>query len=268
MLRHCNPYILSNLREYWVFMLYRRVLLQLCWYLITPLFLLCIPQALHIKKTALRLPEAKGDHTVTIGANEKRLKFNHYGESTVAGVGVELLKDALSAQLCQTLTSELQAQNTRVQCHITGQNGIRFHELNSLIAQQKEPADFTIITMGVNDTTGFTSVKRWQQSILQSITLLQQNRPAPIFFTQVPPMAQFPALPAPLRYVLGFRAYLLNFELQRICAQHKHCHYIGSKLLVEKDMMAKDGYHPSALGYAAWAKQITPQILKILQCSK
>ena len=246
-------------------MLYKRLLLQFSWYLLTPIFILCIPQALRVKKTALRLPEAKGKQSIKQNSHNQTLNFHHFGESTVAGVGVEQLSEGLSAQLCHSLTLALAPQNTSVECNITGHNGIRFNELNAIIAKQNKPSDFTIITMGVNDTTGLTSVKSWQLSIIQSIALLQHNKTAPIFFTQVPPMAQFPALPAPLKYLLGLRAHILNTELMRLCAQHEHCHYVGSKLLVEKQLMAKDGYHPSALGYAAWAKQITPQILKILR---
>lgn len=248
-------------------MLYTRVLLQLCWYVLTPIFALCIPQALHVKKTTLRLPEAKGKRIIACGKHKQALTFNHYGESTVAGVGVEQLNEGLSSQLCHRLSLAFEPQNTSVECYITGQNGIRFNKLNSMITEQNKPSDFAIITMGVNDTTGLTSVKSWQQGILLSIALLQANHSTPIFFTQVPPMAQFPALPAPLKYLLGLRAQILNTELKRICAQHEHCHYIGSTLLVEKELMAKDGYHPSALGYAAWAKQITPQILEVLQRS-
>lgn len=247
-------------------MVLTRYLLQLSWYLLTPVFLLCIPQALYVKRTAVRLPEAKGQKTENFGSHGKHLTFLHFGESTVAGVGVKTFKQGFSAQLCQTLSVGIsQSSPQRVKCSITGQNGIRFQALNDLIAQQNETADFAIITMGVNDTTGLTAVKYWQEEIYRSIELLNKKGITQIFFTQVPPMVQFPALPAPLKYFLGLRAHILNTELRRICKQTHDCTYVGSKLLVEKEMMAEDGYHPSEKGYHAWAEQITPQILRHLR---
>ncbi|MGR6874701.1 SGNH/GDSL hydrolase family protein [Pseudomonas sp. HK3] len=247
-------------------MLYARYLLQLSWYLLTPLFLLCVPQALYIKKTALRLPEAQGDTCVRHGTHEPTLTFLHFGESTVAGVGVKELSQGLSAQLCYALSNELSTRNNMsVECKITGQNGIRFGGINECIKRNKRSADFAIITMGVNDTTGLTSIKQWHHGIQDSIQALNNQGIKIVLFTQVPPMAQFPALPAPFKYLLGLRAYLLDFELQRLCQRNEGCHYVGSKLVVAKEMMAEDGYHPSALGYKAWAEQITPQILQHLR---
>ena len=248
-------------------MLFIRTLLQLSWYALSPVFLLCTPQALYIAKTTLRLPEAQGNPIIQHGAQTNTLKFVHFGESTVAGVGVEQLQSGLSAQLCYEIQRQYSEFNdTGIECYITGQNGIRFTQLNQLIEQSDYVADFSIITMGVNDTTSLTSINRWKNDIRRCIAQLNRDaQKKPIFFTQVPPMAQFPALPAPIKYLLGLRAYLLNVELQRLCQQHENCHYVGSKLLVEKKMMAKDGYHPSELGYQAWAQQITPQILQHLR---
>ena len=191
-------------------MLYIRTLLQLSWYALTPIFLLCIPQALYIKKTTLRLPEAQGGPIIQHGQSSNALKFAHFGESTVAGVGVEQLKSGLSAQLCHEIVRQsIHPQHTSIECYITGQNGIRFTELNTLIEQSHYSADFNLITMGVNDTTSLTSIRRWQNNIQRCITQLNSDtQMKPIFFTQVPPMAQFPALPATLSYLLGLRAYM------------------------------------------------------------
>jgi lysophospholipase L1-like esterase len=247
-------------------MLYIRALLQVSWYVLTPIFVLCIPQALYVKRTALRLPEAKGEKRLAHGEQYSPLTFLHFGESTVAGVGVNQLNKGLSAQLCSEIHHQLlHSDNVRVECKVTGQNGIRFHELNELIKQNTDSADFAIVTMGVNDTTALTSVKAWRQEILQCIRQMNHLGIPHVFFTQVPPMEQFPALPIPLKYLLGLRAHILNIELRRLCQQAASCHYVGSKLLVEKEMMAEDGYHPSELGYQAWAKQITPQILEYLR---
>lgn len=77
-------------------------------------------------------------------------------------------------------------------------------------------------------------------------------------------MQQFPALPSPLRYLLGLRAHLLDVILRHQCHQQDHVHYVHSELNAEKAHMAVDGYHPNRLGYQEWAKNIVPQISQYL----
>lgn len=246
-------------------MLYR-IFLQGLWVLLFPLFVALLPQALYVKRTTIRLPEASGKKHISLGKHPKSLKLIHYGESTVAGVGINNLNTGLSAQLCQTLHDQLIKENPRqLDCIICGENGIRFKSLNSLIAQETAPLDMAIITMGVNDTTGLTSVKQWHNQIQQCIKTLEKRGAKLIVFMQVPPMGQFPALPKPLKYLLGLRAYMLDIELKRICKNADIVIHVGSRLLVEPDMMAVDGYHPSEKGYELWAKQIAPQILPHLR---
>ncbi len=240
-----------------------RITLQACWYALFPFFLLLLPQAIYVKKTTLRLPEASGDNHIPFqGFSAHSAHVSHFGESTVAGVGIQKLHEGLSANICQRLHDQL---SMNIHCHISGKNGICYEELNALIATHPHTTDVAIITMGVNDTTKLTPLSQWRKQIELCITQLQQQGTQHIFFTQVPPMAQFPALPAPLKYFLGLRAWQLDLELKRITQNQHRCHYVGSKLLVEKHYMAEDGYHPSAQGYAAWAEQISPQIVAKLK---
>ncbi|NVK37663.1 MAG: SGNH/GDSL hydrolase family protein [Gammaproteobacteria bacterium] len=244
-------------------MLPLRIALQISWYALFPVFLLLLPQAIYVKKTTLRLPEASGSSLLHFAhASENTLRVIHFGESTVAGVGIDELNQGLSFHICQQVQSQLPVN---IECEILGENGIRIHELNATIAKHTGVMDIAIITMGVNDTTKLTSIKKWRKSLQTSIAHLQHKGVAHIFFMQVPPMAQFPALPAPLKYFLGLRAYQLDLELQALMNKNKCCHYVGSKLLVERHFMAKDGYHPSAQGYAAWAEQISPLIIGVLK---
>jgi hypothetical protein len=76
----------------------------------------------------------------------------------------------------------------------------------------------------------------------------------------LPPIHQFPLLPSPLRWLLGAQAEALN--------QHLHLHLgdqhdralrrIPSGLCCEADygLMAEDGFHPSAKGYAVWGQAL------------
>jgi lysophospholipase L1-like esterase len=246
-------------------------LLRISWSVFClPLLLIFIPQALLVKRNTIRLPEAAGDpfgQTSSQSHNEGHLRLLHVGESTVAGVGVESLKFGITPQLANDL-----AEHTGkiVRWSIFGKNGIRLAELNQVmpvelkrlhnITGQQQKYHIAVITMGVNDTSKFTSIKNWRASINKIVNLLSEVTEGPIFFTQVPHLAQFPALPAPLKYLLGIRSTMLDIELKQICDESSHVYYLGTKIQVAPDMMAKDGYHPSALGYAHWGKEIAKQI--------
>jgi lysophospholipase L1-like esterase len=186
----------------------------------------------------------------------------------VAGVGVEHLKSGFTVNLAAALSKDI---NRQVSWSLFGENGIRLSELNQKLTAQLEPLntlkllgenqyELVVVTMGVNDSTKFTSVKQWRASLEHSIKLIRYATKGPIFFTQVPPLAQFPALPVPLKYLLGLRSTILDTELRQLCGQSEGVFYLGSRLQVAPEMMAIDGYHPSELGYQHWARQISPQI--------
>lgn len=235
-------------------------LLHLLWWAVSPLLLLILPQAIYVKRTTLRLPEAD---VMDKPANDADgFQFVHIGESTVAGVGVKSLDQGFTANIAKHLE---QQWHQPIHWHSIGVNGIR---LKSLIAQAKQQgipkANLIVVTMGVNDTTGLTQTKQWQQQLNELIDWLKPHCDGPIVFTQVPPMMKFPALPAPLRYLIGLRALLIDAYLQKVCAQHNQVFYVGVEPDFEPELMAEDGYHPSALGYREWARAITPELSRVM----
>lgn len=238
------------------------ILKKFLWWASFPLLVLIIPQALHVKRTTLRLPEANGlrKHHPENAA----FKFFHVGESTVAGVGVNNIQDGLTAQLATQFSHKLQKP---IAWQLYGVNGINISELNASLSEKIPHDDYHLafVTLGVNDTTKFTSLRKWRDQLTQTVKIIQRSPDVPVIFTQVPPMAQFPALPAPLKYLLGLRAHLLDLELKRFCKQASNVYYVGSELKVAEEMMAEDGYHPSALGYRNWAAQLLPQLEKIIK---
>lgn len=224
-----------------------------------PLFPWIMRQGKRVKASTLRLPEAAGPFCVDKNTPAADLPaLLHIGESTVAGVGVEHLQDGFSAAVYR-------ATDIFGDCHILGRNGWKAGDFiqSGLLTEQCLPADAVLlITLGVNDTTGFTSLRRWQQNIR---ALVQQTPPArAVFFTQVPAMQQFPALPAPLNWLLGLRAWQLDKALQILCAQ-QGWHHLPSTLKIPPQWMAADGYHPNAVGYDQWGQQTAAAIGHILK---
>jgi len=236
------------------------LVLRTSWLLSLPFFILVLPQALYVKKNTLRLLEAKGPRKGSINGDGCPIRILHVGESTVAGVGVTQLKNGFTAHLAASIN---QLSNRPVKWQVFGVNGIRLNELLMRLQQQPlDECDIAVVTMGVNDTTKLTSLKKWRQQIHLTVKRLSSVSQGPIIFTQVPFMEKFPALPAPLKYLLGLRAQLLDMELQRACRQYDNVHYVLSAPNIEPQFMAIDGYHPSEHGYQEWAQSISPSILE------
>lgn len=222
-----------------------------------PLLLLLpviLRQGKSVKANTLRLPEAKGTrHGLQANAVHSLL---HIGESTVAGVGIDNIQQGLTANIAGALKEPYSWQ-------ALAQNGATMADINLKIKQSDlaSTVDIVLITMGVNDTTALTSIASWRHelSVCVGQVLAITKHPADIYFTQVPPMHLFPALPFPLSAFLGLRAWQLDNALQQECVTHAWTH-LRIDMPLEQKWMAVDGYHPNNIGYKKWAAAVAEQL--------
>lgn len=236
--------------------------------LLSPLYLIALPQGLQLKKHSIRLPEAQGPRQMflkrEIQSSEEDaepLKLLYLGESPAAGVGVDDIQQAVSAQVAFKLAPLQQ----NIEWQLLAENGIRMKELRLKLQQSKiQQTDLCIISMGVNDCSKLTSAKQWRTQVLGLITDLKCKGCQHIFFTAAPPMQDFPLLPAPLSWIMGYRAYVLNQVLKGICQQGE-AHFLDITGTLEPDLMAHDGYHPNEKGAELWAESISQQVIPFLQ---
>ena len=133
------------------------------------------------------------------------------GDSAAAGVGAATQEGALTGLIYSSLS---QHGPTRVLLH--AKTGYKSEDALNLLQQlPKQHFSTTLISIGVNDVTKFVSLKRWQYNISAIESLLSQKFGCQnILFTALPPIHAFPALPQPLRSLLGFRALLLNKAME------------------------------------------------------
>ncbi len=88
--------------------------------------------------------------------------------------------------------------------HTFGVNGICLGQLNQKLASTELPeADVVVLSMGVNDTTGFTPRYRFRRQLLGLRDILAPRYPGPIYLLSAPPMHLFTALASPLRHVMA-----------------------------------------------------------------
>ncbi|WP_281556247.1 SGNH/GDSL hydrolase family protein [Thalassomonas sp. RHCl1] len=213
---------------------------------------LLFTQGYFVRKNTLELPEAEGERTGTVGDGKKKLRLMILGDSAAAGVGVATQSQALTGQILQHLTPEF---NTHWQLIATS-GASTDSTISTLTELPAKEFDVVMISLGVNDVTANTSMRRCQQAHRTLVALLKEKFSAKsIIFSAVPPMHLFPALPQPLRWYLGARAKRLNDKLSQWLARQKDCFLLKARVEINPELIAEDGFHPGEKYYAWWGQQ-------------
>jgi lysophospholipase L1-like esterase len=209
---------------------------------------------------APRLPEASAPFDGVAGAHHPAtpLSLLTLGESPVAGVGVDSHEEAITGQFAQALSVQLKRP---VAWRAHGKNGVTVRQAIDDVLPHipQQPVDIALVAFGVNDTTAFHSVARWRHDLRELLSVLDERcSPRLILLSGVPPVGKFPALPQPLRWVMGLKADALDRAAQELARSLPGTHYVALALNHrDSRMMTSDGYHPSRHGCAAWAAMLT-----------
>ena len=252
-------------------------------------------QGRKIKRDTVRLPEPNGERHGQVQLNsttdtpkehtQPMLNLMVVGDSAAAGVGSETQQEALVGNLIPILTQQpainthFSVLNWSLQA-TTGHTSFDILRRLYVMPAPNLPIDVMILSVGVNDTTSSVSVDKWQQQIENIITIVQRKFGVrELIFLSLPPMAQMPAIPAPLNNFVGAKASILDNTLQQICAAHDNVTYMATNFarMIEEHsngtpidirvMFASDGFHPSSLMYGYWAQQVAELIVKLLDSS-
>ncbi|WP_241673282.1 SGNH/GDSL hydrolase family protein [Lacisediminimonas profundi] len=221
-----------------------------------PLMPVLILQGRHTRRHVPRLPEPTDDPWGQIaGGPGEPMKLLVIGESPVAGIGVTSYQQSLAAMMAGSLGRR---SGRAVEWSAWGRNGATvadaIRDLLPLLPAQA--VDIACVAFGVNDCTAFRRGHEWHSDMIRMLELIEQRiNPRHIVLSGVPPLADFPALPWPLRAVLGLKASALDSALARIAASRPDTsHAPLPSALADAALMAPDGYHPSAAGCEVWAE--------------
>lgn len=227
-------------------------------------FTLCLPQALWVRRHALRLPPAKGPDRGSVG-DRAALRLYAIGDSIIAGVGVEHSSRALPALCAQALSARL---GRALDWQAVGRNGAELPCLLELLRQPAAAApesDVVLVSVGVNHVTGLGSRRRWRLQLAQLLAELRQRHPrALIVLAGIPDLARFPALPSPLRHLLGWRSRQLDRLGAELCARTPGYLHQATPIPPDPSAFAADGFHPNAEACAVWAEELAAVIAERL----
>ncbi|WP_199430560.1 SGNH/GDSL hydrolase family protein [Qaidamihabitans albus] len=221
-----------------------------------------IAQGLLIRGRTPRLPGAGGPASGLVPGIGQPLRLLVLGESTVAGIGAADHGAALTGQLAHTLARET---GRSMRWRATGRSGsdVRTVHRELLAAACAEPADLVVLALGVNDTIGLRPAAGFRLDVLRLVAGLRRRLgPVPVLLAGVPPLGRFPALPQPLRLVLGLRARALDAALAQLAALPRTVHVPMSRGALDAGSFAGDGFHPGPEGYAFWGAQLGTEALR------
>lgn len=212
---------------------------------------LLVWQGAGVRRRTPKLPEPPGERRGTIGAGPP-LRLLVLGDSAAAGVGAGSQAEALLGQLSARL-----AERHTVHFQLLARTGARSRHAAGWIEEDTSIApDLAVISLGVNDVTGGVgqaAFLRTYAGIAQTLFARGMQR---LVVSSLPPVHRFPALPQPLRWVLGRRALAFGKALERFAAADPRCTFVRISELRDPSLMATDGFHPGPSAYATWAGEI------------
>ena len=171
-------------------------------------------------------------------------------------MGATTLPKALVGQTAAALANLL---GGCVQWQALGVSGYDSRKvLNRLVPKLPDTeSDFIILSVGVNDVTGLTTIRQWRHNVTALLDKVQTHSPdAIVAVSGLPPLHSFPLLPQPLRAVFGMRSQSLDIELRNILNGRSNCLHVPLDFEPDPGQFAADGYHPSEESYAEYGVQV------------
>lgn len=219
-------------------------------------------QGARVRKRTPVLPEAAGERSGREGAADDRtpLRLLIVGESTAAGVGVAHQGEGIARRLAADIARR---HGRAVTWAVSARTGATASATGrELVRTVGGDQDLVVVILGVNDTVRLHSRRHWRGQMTRILDILQPRLAADgqIVLAGVPGLGAFPALPQPLRAVLGWHARALDDELRSLAARRSGVLHVPSPALSDA-AFAEDGFHPNADAYARWAHHLADSVV-------
>lgn len=225
------------------------------------LFPWVLPQALWLRRRLPRFTPPDGRCIGQFGETP-RVTVVGIGDSIIAGAGARHTHHTLTAQWAQAWH---QINDLGVTWRAHGKIGAKASKILRMLENHStdRDTDFVLLSVGVNDLLALDPLKVWRRNLSDLLVRLHDLYPnAQIMMLGIPPLARFPALPSPLRQVMGLRGKLFDQIAAQCISRQSRCHYFRIERVPEKHDFASDGFHPSQESYRALAEWMIGSFLK------
>ena len=214
---------------------------------------LLFPQSRVVLSHLPTLDEASGQRYGKI-AGPDPMRLLVFGDSTAAGVGATTQKDALAGNLARGLHERF---DRGVHWQVHARSGVTSGELRSffLPVATTENYDVIFLSIGVNDVMHLRRKRQFAHDLAEILDALRAASPeAWIIVPGVPRMERFDSLPDPLSSILGARAHRINRGARQVIEGRYRVVHTKPWPIGTPGFFARDDFHPSAVGYTAWAR--------------
>ena len=223
-------------------------------------------QGARLFKTIPRLPEPSGDREGSRGTGTP-LRLLVVGDSSGAGVGVATQDEALLGQTVRRL-----AERREVRFRLVARHGSTLpRTLSHLRKQKPAPFDVALVALGLNDIIEGRDQRAWMGAYHDLVALLRERFGVRhVVASGLPPVGAFPAVPNPLRWVLGRQARRYDEMLKAWADGEPGVTYIDFETVPGDPLhgvpmpavMADDGFHPGPRIYAEWGRRAAGAVLE------
>jgi lysophospholipase L1-like esterase len=211
------------------------------------------------------LPPAKPPYEGSVPGAGSPIRVLAIGESTICGIGVSRGDETVTAVTARALarsTGRAVAWRAHGLSGATARDGLE--QLLPRIAP--EPADLLIVAFCVNDVTAYRSPAAFANDLAAIVTAARHRvGDAAAVIGGVAPLGSFPALPWPLRSILGWRSAALRAAADRLAERVPKVVVERFSTPFEPALFASDGFHPNSQAHQLWGEKIAALALPLVR---
>lgn len=240
---------------------------------LAPLAPLLYLQGRMVRASMPALPEASGPRVGLVSGSRPALRLLFLGESTIVGVGVVRMQDALPAGTARELAARTSRETHWQALGISGGVVADMQPLTTSLTQDSSRTPFTcaVIALGVSDCISFTTPRDFLRSMNHLLAGVRQRLgPLPVLLSGVPRIDGFRTpLPQPLRLALALRCRSLERMLTRVSQENDQVlHwpvFLPPGTSNAPQAFAQDGFHPGKAGYRLWSRHLALGVQTLLE---
>ena len=224
---------------------------------------LVIAQGAATRRRVPCLPPARPPHRGLVPGEGKSIRLLAIGESTVCGIGLASGDESVAATTARALA---RLTGRPIAWRAEGLSGATVSDARGQLLPRiaPEPADLIVVAFGVNDATAYRSPATFVDDLSELVTAARRHvGDAAVVVGGVAPLNCFPALPWPLRHILGWRSAALQAAADRLTERLPRL-VVERISALEPDLFASDGFHPNRRAHAIWGEHIAELALPLI----
>ena len=234
-------------------------------------------QARGVRRRYLRSPRGVPDVAVTVVPTGGALRglapveMTAFGDSAMAGVGVDDVKDALPVQLAQRVADGA-GRPVHVVCHASS-GALTRDVIDRQLPLASRDTDVSVLVVGTHDVIHLTPparLARHSGELLDALVGLG----APVVMSSLPEFRAMRALPHPLRSAVHGYGRVVSSAQRHAASRRSSVRLVdvsgsvGREFVHDPSTMSADFIHPSATGYGRIADAMAPDVRAVLRAAE